>query len=949
MKDNADETWTAKTVATVKMRRHNQYQSRSAGRQQTVISISPKNPMRLACLVITFFFLYFSFFRKNDHRDTMHILPSLHKQPTNEHRLAIVIPFIGQGQDAIPSYLELFCATAAGSIGIADFLIFHDGVFGADAANRFSCPENVIFHSLESLEEFSRTLIRVMDRKPDEQLETGGSRDKLAGIVATLIKVHPYVMVEFKPAFGHIFQEYLTGYSHWGYADLDMMIGDLERWISPDEFDDFDIVTYGFGDQNRLYLRGQFTFHRNDPIKVNQLWRGCDYLSHMDSRFAKVIEKKKKLSFESAEGCYSAAVLQHNDIRIKYAVKAFTDVEQQHEKGARNTAHTHGVYVGTGKKKNKTVIYKASMEHRKSLLTVSNDWFEKRGSIYANSKELLYKPVGERKRLKLKQKEDAKCMYWVQEKYQSRLCIDDVDSTDTVYWINGKLYKEKYELAKLPGNILTAPFFHFQEWKRYYRTAQLGGFWRNGPFTGFVLVKDGILPLYAKGYDSYRKRYKVEKDLIPSPLGHPLSLWHDGEFLDRERLPNRLYCLQSVPEERPPTTKCKFVTSWSDSKTVEILSGAPDWSAVNIDSEVTIAITLQLHSEQYEDTSVIEGFFRTLALYLNHWQGRPAVIVVHVAGATSLVIDMIREKLEPSSGLSDFGMGSVLIGAIFSEKPDTVSRKALMNMAIDASPTRFVLSGYELERGIVPSLDTVYLAHRTAQIYRDSPGSVHIIPQFGIMNGEYDYTVEGLDNAKKDGNLDSVSKVDEGECDGDDGASENEKKGSFAMVEKLWWQLAGIEPNQKDLYGMSVELHALALERLQSEITSLLTEKEHYDLYSTNESPILLFDNRGPRAGMITSDMVREVDEFGGKMCYNSMRFAQMAALGYHINILAGAFAVSTPAVRKSIGDPSTGPLGVSRCDGCFFFTKKRAHEDILEDISSEERHRPAKISLLEQ
>jgi len=901
-------------------------------------------------LVVTIFFVYFSFFHKSENRDASNYLPTLHKSQPNEHRLAIVIPFIGQGQDSIPSYLELFCATAAGSAGLADFLIFHDGVFGANGAKRFNCPENVIFHSLESIEEFSKTLIRVMDRKPEDQLETGGSRDKLAEIVATLIRMHPYVMVEFKPAFGHIFEEYLKGYSHWGYADLDMMIGDLERWISADEFNEYDIVTYGFGDQNRLYLRGQFTFHRNDPEKVNQLWRGCDYLSHMDSRFAKVISKKKKLSFESAEGCYSAAVLQHNDIKIKYAVKAFTDVEEQHEKGAKNTANTHGVYVATGKNKDKTVVYKASMENRKGLLTVPYDWFEKKGSTYANSKELLYKPVGERKRLSFTEKESAKCMYWVQEKYQSRLCIDGVDSTDTVYFIDGKLYKEKYELAKLPGEIVTAPFFHFQEWKRYYRTAQLGGFRRNGPYDGFVLVKDGILPLYSKGYDSYRKRNKVEKGLIPSPLGHPLSVWHDGEFFNRERIPSRLYCLQSVPQERPPTTKCKFVTSWSDTETVEILSGAPDWSTVNIESEVTIAITLQLHAEQLDDTSVIEGFMRILALYLNHWQGRPVVIVVHVAGATSSVIDTIREKLGPASDLSDFGMGSVLIGAIFSEKPDTVSRKALMNMAIDASPTRFVVSGYELERGIVPSLDTVYLAHRAAQIYRDSPGSVHIVPQFAIMHGEYDSTVDGLQKARGKRDVYSISKIDEGECDGDDDASpENEKTGSFGMVEELWWKLTNTDSGQKNLYGMPVEGHALALERIQSQVTTLLTEKEQYNCYATNESPILLFDNRGPRAGMITSDMVREVDEFGGKMCYNSMRFAQMATLGYQINVLTGAFAVSTHTLRTSIGDPSTGPLGVSRCDGCFFFTKKRAHEDILEDISLEERHRPAKISLLQE
>ena len=777
------------------------------------------------------------------------------------------------------------------------------------------------------------------------------------------------------------------------------MFGDLERWITPDELTEFDIVTYGFGDQHRVCkfmlcfvvscravlchvvscrvvsysivkltkqdylflipdLRGQFTIHRNDPEKINQLWRPCDYLSHMDTRFEQVLSKEETLHFESAEGCYSAAVLERDDIKIKYAVKAFTDAEQEKKKKEdKDTAYTHGVYVGTGKKKDRTIIYKAGMDNRRGLSTIPSDWFERKGSIYNNPNTLLYKSVGKREMLPMIEKESVKCMYWAQKKYQSRLCIDGVDSTDTIYWIHGQLYKEKYELVKLPGDIVTAPFFHFQEWKRYYRRAQLGGFQRNGPFAGFVLSKEGILPFYSTSADKRRtsggksRDNNSEKVVVPSPLGHTLFQWHGIESNDREQLPHRFYCLQSAMKESPPTTKCKFVTSWRDSLNVEILSGAPAWSKVDIDLEVTMAITLQLHADQLSDSEAIQGFFKILALYLNRWQGQPVVIVVHVAGATPEFITTMRSKLGPESNLSNFGMDTVLVAAIFSEKPDTVSRKALMNMAIDASPTRFVIAGYELERGIIPSQDTSYLAHRTAQIHEDSPGAVYIIPQFGLVDGDHDFTMDALNQAHLDGRLKPVSKVEEGECEGDNASLENEENSSFGMIEieKLWWEFSQRLPNQKavPMYEMTVEKQASALDNIQSKLTSLLTEKYQYNLYATDTSPILLFDNLGPNTGMISSDMVREIDEFGGKLCYNSIRLAQMATLGYHINILSGVYAISTPVLRKAIGDPSRGPLGVSRCDGCFFFTKERAHEDILENISLEERQRPAKIAIL--
>ena len=175
--------------------------------------------------------------------------------------------------------------------------------------------------------------------------------------------------------------------------------------------------------------------------------------------------------------------------------------------------------------KNRTIIYKAGMNNRRGISTVSHNWFETYGSIYADPEALLYKPIGERERLPTVEKENTKCMYWVQKKYQSKLCVDGVNANDTVYWMKGQLYKEKFELAKLPGDIVTAPFFHFQEWKRYYRKAQLGGFQRNGPFAGFVLSKEGVLPYYLDN----TKQNRVHANNKPSPLGVNLFQWHGIE------------------------------------------------------------------------------------------------------------------------------------------------------------------------------------------------------------------------------------------------------------------------------------------------------------------------------------------------------------------------------------------------------------------------------------
>ena len=268
---------------------------RRSDRRQTIISVSLPHQSRLkfaiAILVSSFFF--FAVYvtlpprennknKNNDNDNNHHDSNRIHLQEpsssslskantklrqritTNNndaqigktqqetHRLAIIILFVGENPGDIPSYLGLFCATAEGSASLVDFLLVHDGVLDLYQEQQQQCSRNVLFHSLGSVEGIARELIKVVDHKPERELKSGGSQEKLVRFVTNYIQKYPYALVEFKPALGHIFQQYLKGYTHWGYSDLDIMFGDLKRWITSDELTKFDIVTYGFGDQHRI-------------------------------------------------------------------------------------------------------------------------------------------------------------------------------------------------------------------------------------------------------------------------------------------------------------------------------------------------------------------------------------------------------------------------------------------------------------------------------------------------------------------------------------------------------------------------------------------------------------------------------------------------------------------------------------------------------------------------
>lgn len=63
----------------------------------------------------------------------------------------------------------------------------------------------------------------------------------------------PYKLCDFKPAYGEILQNYIGEYDFWGYCDMDMIFGDIRRFITDDILDSFD----------KVLKHGHFTLIRN--------------------------------------------------------------------------------------------------------------------------------------------------------------------------------------------------------------------------------------------------------------------------------------------------------------------------------------------------------------------------------------------------------------------------------------------------------------------------------------------------------------------------------------------------------------------------------------------------------------------------------------------------------------------------------------------------------------
>jgi len=188
-------------------------------------------------------------------------------------RIAVLMAWIGSGH--IPKSAKFFFASVAANRELIDLLLFHES------------NQNLI----EFLSQNTYPNVRVID------LGSGGfstlsaqkmgtklglhdqATAELEQLMRTVFKAWPKWTLEIRPAFGSIFEDYLPGYSHWLYMDMDEVLGDLPAWIELEELMEFHIVTLSTGDSRRIYVRGPFTMFNTTHEFPSLIWTECSYMS----------------------------------------------------------------------------------------------------------------------------------------------------------------------------------------------------------------------------------------------------------------------------------------------------------------------------------------------------------------------------------------------------------------------------------------------------------------------------------------------------------------------------------------------------------------------------------------------------------------------------------------------------------------------------------------------
>lgn len=116
--------------------------------------------------------------------------------------ICFIIPYFGK----FPSYFDLWLKSAEYNSDI-DFLIITDN------KEKYEYPPNVTV-KIMTFEEFRNSISNNYDFK------------------ISLRK--PYKICDYRPAYGDLFEEHLKEYEFWGYCDIDLIFGDIRKFITDD-------------------------------------------------------------------------------------------------------------------------------------------------------------------------------------------------------------------------------------------------------------------------------------------------------------------------------------------------------------------------------------------------------------------------------------------------------------------------------------------------------------------------------------------------------------------------------------------------------------------------------------------------------------------------------------------------------------------------------------------
>ncbi|UKM63648.1 hypothetical protein GSB9_00191 [Flavobacteriaceae bacterium GSB9] len=149
-------------------------------------------------------------------------------------RIILIIPYFGQW----PVWFDAFLLSVAKNPTI-------DWLCPTDCSIPKTHPENITFLP---------TTLSTLNTKVNT-------------IVDANVPLTPRKFCDLKPAYGAIFSDAIKEYDFWGICDMDIIWGDIRKYIHPDILENYDIIS-----SRKEAISGHFTLFKN-KADINQLYK----------------------------------------------------------------------------------------------------------------------------------------------------------------------------------------------------------------------------------------------------------------------------------------------------------------------------------------------------------------------------------------------------------------------------------------------------------------------------------------------------------------------------------------------------------------------------------------------------------------------------------------------------------------------------------------------------
>jgi hypothetical protein len=164
--------------------------------------------------------------------------------------------------------------------------------------------------------------VRVVEMELNDICER--ARQKI-GISEPAIE-RPYKVCDFRPAFGLMFEDYLSTYEFWGHTDIDLIYGKIRNSLDEGILKSKDIVS-----GKKYYLTGWFWMFKNTE-KMNNLFRRSE-------DYEEVMSSQRNFIFDECAGAWEKLINGASILDLDTEIESMTEVIRREEQAGRLRTH----------------------------------------------------------------------------------------------------------------------------------------------------------------------------------------------------------------------------------------------------------------------------------------------------------------------------------------------------------------------------------------------------------------------------------------------------------------------------------------------------------------------------------------------------------------------------------------------------------------------------------